>query len=115
MNMTTLAREVEDILELPRMDRHGKGFKIVKAIVDTITKALLRGERVTIVGFGAFFPYTNKATRCSYPARFKDKGDFVTRGIAPPYRGKRGYKVIPERKTVHFRPSTDLKRSLYDH
>lgn len=60
MDRRGLVREVEDILELPSRGNKGTGFKIVKSIIDTITKALQNGETVSIRGFGTFEPYTRR-------------------------------------------------------
>lgn len=58
LGVTQLAEAVEDTLGLGGYRKgiwQGKSRKVVKIIIDTITKALQRGERVTIAGFGAFY------------------------------------------------------------
>ena len=97
-----LAREVCQVLDLPYMRRHGKGYDIVGAILDSIVGGLLRGERVIIDGFGIFEIRTR-------PPR-KRLAYFY------PYLNKKGLhkelQQVPAKRHVVFSPSKPLKRML---
>ena len=67
--------------------------KFTNIILDEIKKALKRGERVELRGFGIFSTNTQKARISRNP--------------------KTGEKVnTPEKKTIHFKMSKDLFRKL---
>ena len=50
MNKTELVAAVADKAELSKKDAE----KAIKALVDTITAELVKGEKVQVVGFGTF-------------------------------------------------------------
>ena len=67
--------------------------KFVNIVLDEIKKALKRGERVELRGFGIFSTNTQKARISRNP--------------------KTGQKVnTPEKKTIHFKMSKDLFKKL---
>ena len=70
--------------------------KFTNIILNEIKRALKRGDRVELRGFGVFFTNTQKARISRNP--------------------KTGEKVnTPEKKTIHFKMSKDLFKKLnYD-
>ena len=67
--------------------------KFVNIILNEIKRALGRGDRVELRGFGVFFTNTQKARISRNP--------------------KTGEKVnTPEKKTIHFKMSKDLFKKL---
>ena len=68
--------------------------KFTDIILDEIKRALKRGDRVELRGFGIFSSNTQKARISRNP--------------------KTGEKVnTPEKKTIHFKMSKDLFKKLY--
>lgn len=103
----SLATQVSDILNFSRSRaqgyhdmRTGPAAKIVNAIIKAMTSAILRGERVTIEGFGIFSIRTKKQTKsyCMYFYGGKGRSGIL--------------RTIPEKRYVHFEPSKVLKRML---
>ena len=69
--------------------------KFVNIILKEIKRALRKGDRVELRGFGVFFTNTQKARISRNP--------------------KTGEKVnTPEKKTIHFKMSKDLFKKLND-
>ena len=67
--------------------------KFIDIILEEIKRALKRGDRVELRGFGIFFTNTQKARISRNP--------------------KTGEKVnTPEKKTIHFKMSKDLFKKL---
>ena len=100
----TLSREVADLLGLPRLQRSGKAYHIVTTIVNAMLKALHRGERIQIEGFGIFYIRERPATR-----RLQ---------YFFPYLKKKGLhweiKAVAAKKYVVFQPAKPLLMSLND-
>lgn len=100
MNMTTLACEVADLLEMDRgSPRHQKCFVIVKAIVQAMTEALRRGEKIKIVGFGTFEVVERKAHGLA---------TFPTIGVRNTMHYER--HVLPAKNYVRFKSSRGLRK-----
>ncbi len=98
-----LAKEVQDLLGLSPtrlQTRASKDYKVVTAIVNSITEALHRGERVRISGFGTFRAET-------VPARNRQCGYFYTPGNKHPHQEIRN---VPSKTRIRFYPAKDLKR-----
>jgi nucleoid DNA-binding protein len=53
LSRTQLAREIMNVLEIP-VREDGEGRKILRAILEVMTKALWRGDSIRIEGFGTF-------------------------------------------------------------
>ena len=69
--------------------------KFTNIILNEIKKSLKRGDRVELRGFGVFYTNIQKARISRNP--------------------KTGEKVdTPEKKTIHFKMSKDLKRKIND-
>lgn len=101
MNHRTILNELSDILELPRLHANGESWRILNAILKTITSALQRGETVKIHGFGIFSIRTRPAHRCySYFYPCLGKGQHGEIGMRP------------AKQYVHFQPSKVLLRML---
>lgn len=100
MNTETLSYEVGAYLGLPRVRRSGEAYQITKAILQTITTSLQRGESVRISGLGTFKIRTKPSTRstCS---------DFQDTTPLNHY-----LKTVPARQYVHFTPSKAILRTL---
>ena len=97
-----LGRIVSELLDLPYARRHGEAYKTVQAIQQAITEALLRGERVSVAGFG-IFEITTK------PKQKRRASYFFGRRIKNPTSEIREY---PERQYVKFKPSKALLRFI---
>lgn len=103
-NNIKLGYIVSEVLELPKENHRwtGPAYKAVRAVFNTITAALQRGEEVKINGFGIFKIRT-------LPAR-RQYLSFSINGKVP-FTG--GYMAnLPLRKYVHFQPSKVLLRML---
>ena len=95
-----LAREVQEILELTGGNNEWTtpGAKIVTVIINAIVKALQKGDRVTIQGFGTFSIKVRKPKPLFKRYFYKDKGKHGKWGMtkATPY--------------VHFKATDSLKK-----
>lgn len=101
MNQRAILNELSDILELPRLHANGESWRILNAILKTITSALQRGETVKIHGFGIFKIRTRRAHR--YHAYFYPRLG----------KGQHGeICMLPEKQYVFFQPSKVLLRML---
>lgn len=99
MNKESLAKEIGDILDLPRLGKRGEAWKIVNAVTKAITEALYRGEDVLVDGFGIFRVIETPPRRHGcyfFPHLGKGLHTEVT--------------VIPAKKRVKFLPARDLVR-----
>jgi nucleoid DNA-binding protein len=108
---TDLAREIQELLGMP-LERAGyarnprqrqprTGRRIVQAIQQVITEALLRGESVQVKGFGTFAVETRPAWKV--PRGFlqvSSDGDILANSATP--------QTIPPKRVVTFRPSPSL-------
>lgn len=66
---------------------------VLSALTDEITKALSQGEKVQLVGFGAFEPRIKPARTGVNPVTLEEM-------------------TIPETRTVAFKPGKNLRESL---
>jgi DNA-binding protein HU-beta len=89
MNRTELILTVAEKTGLSKADAK----KAVKALVDTVSSELKKGERVALLGFGAFSVY-QKAARSGVNPKTKE-----------PIH-------IPERKTVRFKAGRELSGTV---
>lgn len=89
MNKTELIAAVAQEAEITKKDAE----KTVKAVIDVITAALDKGEKVQIIGFGTFEARERKAREGINPATQK----VIT---------------IPASKTAAFKVSKQLKEHL---
>jgi nucleoid DNA-binding protein len=116
MTKEDIARDLRDLLQFPptrhRNLRCSTEYRVVGAVVQAMTEALLRGEEIRIADFGIFRIRTKKATRSPVPYSYKDIDDVVGNEKAPTYRGMWKIRDIPERKYVHFQPSKVLLRMI---
>lgn len=104
LNKEKLSDAVGDLLNLPRCGRQGKAYTIVLAMVKVITDALLRGETISIDGFGIFRTKT-------YPARLRANYFYSL-------LGKGGHCALvpyPETRRITFTPAKPLKRFVHAH
>ncbi len=58
MNKKELVQEISKSVEIPQ----SKIDDIIKTLIDVIKKALKKGDKVTLVGFGTFMVKKRKAT-----------------------------------------------------
>ena len=68
LNSRDLALLIHELLDIP-LNSHNqptKGYQVVKAIIQAMTKALQRGEEIYIRGFGIFRPVEWKARRIGH-------------------------------------------------
>lgn len=96
-----LAREVADLLNLPKLGWKGKAYEVVDTIIRAIVNGIVRDGSVKIDGFGIFTIYERPATRS--PVYFY------------PRLGKGQHWEIlslPPTKRVIFKPSKPLLRLL---
>lgn len=103
MTRETIATELSDILEIPRLGRRGKSWKIVCAVIQAMTEGLLRDGYVRVEGFGVFRIRQRPAVR---------RGCYFF-----PYLGKGQHvevNVIPAKRYVHFTPAPSIVRTLND-
>lgn len=99
-----LAWELQDLLGLPFSHKNVyayEAYKAVRAVVETIKAALLRGEKVFIVGFGTFYPSTRKGY---YSTKLRTKNDFD-----PSTPGNQFAGYVKPKTSAKFRPSPSLK------
>ncbi len=89
MNKQELITEVSGKVGITKKDV----ANVIDAITQTITDALSKGERVTLVGFGTFEVMERKARR----------------GVNP--RTKASIQ-IPAKKVPKFRPGKDLREKV---
>lgn len=98
-----LAWELQDLLGLP-ISKHVyeyEAYKAIRAAVETMKAALLRGEKVFIVGFGTFYPSTRKGY---YSTKLKMKYGFDPN---LPNNTVSGY--VKPKTSIKFRPAPSLK------
>lgn len=85
--------------QLVQAIRQKGGYKVEEAkkalevVLEVITEALAKGEKVTVSGFGTFSVRTRKA-RTAVKPRTKERIE------------------VPARKTVAFKPSKELKERI---
>lgn len=72
---------------------HTQATKALDVFLDTVQSSLIRGDRVTLVGFGTFLTSQHKA-----------------RTVRDPRRG--GTMQIAARRVVRFAPGLDLRLSV---
>ena len=99
----TFAKEVRALLALSPGHvkiSASKEYKVVTAIINAMKEALLRGEEVSIMGFGTFRAITQ-------PPRKRMYACFYIPGNKHPYRR---LETVPSKTRIHFRPSEGLKR-----
>lgn len=89
MNKTELIQALSGELRMPKADAE----RSLNGLTDIITKALKKGDKVAISGFG-IFSVTKRAARVGRnPATGKEI-------------------QIPAKKAVKFKPSTELKSTI---
>lgn len=68
----------------------------VEAVLDVIVRAVVNDERVTVTGFGSFYP----AERPAHKARNPQNGDTVRvkKTTVPRFRPGQGFKDLTDRK-----------------
>src|ERR1041384_4231417 len=95
-----IGREICYLLDLPygNNSRVSEGYRIAQRVIDVITSALLRGEEVSIAGFGIFRPHTIQSRRG--PVSFFRDGKMQTSYVT----------TYPTKKTFRFEPSKVLLR-----
>lgn len=101
MNLSDLASEVSDVLELPRLVRRGESWEITNAVVRAIVEGLYRGEDVRIDGFGIFRVFHRAPRR---------HGCYFF-----PYLGKGHHVEVntsPAKNVVKFLPARTLRRLI---
>lgn len=107
VNRESLGIIVRDTLDLPigRDPRIGPEYKVVSAILKAITDALLRGEEVSIAGFGIFKVETKppNGRKVAYPFPL---------GTPPSKTSPRVYEIKEAHKVVKFYPSKVLTRYI---
>jgi len=74
---------------------HTQATKALDAFLDSVQSSLIRGDRVTLVGFGTFLTSQHKA-----------------RTVRDPRRG--GTMQIAARRVARFAPGLDLRLALQD-
>ena len=90
---------VGELLGYPKHNRHGKAYEITKAVLNSIAKALQRGEQVSIAGFGILRVVPCKPrVRCCYYGLTKN--------------GYWEMKDFSGKNRVIFKPSKVLKRLI---
>lgn len=99
MNYKDLTTEIENILDISTRGSVGKGRKILQTMIKSMTKALQRGERVSIEGFGIFYIRTRRTRKVRMP---------LTQIRGP--KGEQLFVDIPARnqQVVTFQPSKVL-------
>jgi nucleoid DNA-binding protein len=98
VSRTQLAKEIMNVLEIP-VREEGEGRKILRIILEVMTKALWRGDSIKIEGFGTFKVKERPAGVSGH--LFVTPEDFSPVPIA-----------YPAKKRVVFTPSTALLAKL---
>lgn len=62
MNKTELISAVAQTAEMTKKDSE----KAVKAVIDVISQALVKGDKVQLIGFGTFEVRQRKAKQCQH-------------------------------------------------
>ena len=86
MNKRELSLLVADRTGPPK----GEALKAVQATIDRITEALQTGQRITLMGFGAFFSY-ELPPRVTYNLYTKEREQLESRKVIkfrPTFPGK---------------------------
>lgn len=102
MTRQDLTDDLADLLDYPHMKGHGKAYKLVGVILDTIVNGLLKDGRVAIDGLGIWEIYERPGTRHGvywYP-HLRPKGEPCD------------VVEFPPTKRVIFKPSKSILRSL---
>lgn len=96
-----LAQEVNDLLDLKLVRNHPvHSYKIIRAIFNTITNAIKRGEKVYVKGFGTFQINT-----------WKPRGS--GNNFIDPYRNRSPVPLHhPSKRKVTFKPARAVKAML---
>ena len=81
---------VEEVMSSAGLDTKSQAEAAVDAVVDSITKALSRGEEVTLTGFGTF-SVTHRAARQGVNPRTGDKLQIPARTV-PKFKAGKGLK-----------------------
>ena len=101
-----IAKQVNMLLNesSPRDFKTGDSYRAVHAIFHVITKALLRGDEVSISGFGIFRRHTRPPLRRSvcYTLQFLKSYKYLPQVM----------KEIPAKSVIVFKPSKVLKRMI---
>jgi nucleoid DNA-binding protein len=100
----TLAREVAYILDLPLEGRQGKAYEVVQTILRVVADALMRGETISIPGFGIFTPHLIPSRNRSFTFSYTGKPFDPNPNI--------GVEMVPAKKKIIFKPSKVLQRML---
>lgn len=111
-----LAHMVAEVLDIPSSHRArpgvGKNFEIVRAIFNSMAKALQRGEEVRIPGFG-ILKHRIRPARKHYFAIYPHSGSNTPTPGGKHTEWSYGYiGNLPEKKYVHFEPSKVFLRML---
>ena len=98
-----IAAEINRLLGYPLGDtRSSKGYKLVTAVVQAMTEALLKGDSISVKGFGRFEWKVRKARKITRLRYFY--------GTPTAHYEKSG--VIPAKRYVAFTPCHSLKRDM---
>lgn len=96
----TLACAVGELLEIPFSDSRYESYKIVSAVIASITNALRNGDTVKIVGLGKFVPKPRTIYNRSVGVLYNGQ-----------LHGRYTLKVKPG-MDVYFYPSDSILRTL---
>lgn len=101
LNVRKLVAEVRDVCEFPNnVDKSkDKAWVAVRAIFQTITEALRRGETVQIPHLGKFYLLKTKPKRCSANL-YGNLGQSLS------------IITVPSKTCVKFKPSSGIIRDL---
>lgn len=89
MNRTDLVNVIAEDAKISKLD----ASNALKATLNAISEALAKGDKIAIVGFGTF-SVAEKGARTGFNPRTKQAIE------------------IPARKTVKFKPGTDLTEKV---
>ncbi len=89
MNKTELVNAVVEKTGMPKVNAKAA----VDATLESVVDALIKGEKVSIIGFGAF-AIAEKAARSGFNPRTKEVIE------------------IPARKTIKFKPGAELAEKI---
>lgn len=81
---------VEEVMNAAGLDTKSQADAAVDAVVDSITKALSRGEEVALTGFGTF-SVTHRAARTGVNPRTGEKLQIPARTV-PKFKAGKGLK-----------------------
>ena len=110
LQLTPLAHEIHELLDIPLHRGYYPyvGMKIIRSMIQAMTKALQRGESISVSGFGKL-EVINRPPRVTHRvARHRDN----SLGLHHPPNFSDTPYTTPAKKGIKFRPAVGLMAML---